>query len=189
MKTQNIISLTEARSKIFKIVNLVQKTGVYFTLTLNGKAKAVLLSSKYFDSLVNKVSDYQYQKSPFVFSNFLLGESLNTYGYRRNFDKKLLEDFIFGQVIKIISDEFKEPVSARNAFFSSDFSIKISDYLKSLNIELNIEKINKDKKLLEQIKNHIQNILETYDFDKIIFSKTQLDILLKNILDFMARVV
>jgi prevent-host-death family protein len=67
MKTQNIISLTEARSKIFKIVNLVQKTGVYFTLTLNGKAKAVLLSSKYFDSLVNKVSDYQYQKSPFVF--------------------------------------------------------------------------------------------------------------------------
>jgi hypothetical protein len=166
---------------------MVQKTGVYFTLTLNGKAKAVLLSSKLFDSL-NSENAIGYQKSPFIFSDFLLKEDSFHYGKSNSFDKKLLEDFVFGQVIKIISDGFKEPVSARNAFFSSDFSIKISDYVRSLNTEFNVSKMSKDKKTLEKIYKQIQTILDSYDFDKNIIAKIDIDKLLESILDFMLKV-
>lgn len=51
MKSQNTLSITEARKKIFEIVNDVQKPGNYYTFTENGRPKVVLMSAEEFDSL------------------------------------------------------------------------------------------------------------------------------------------
>lgn len=55
MKSNNIISLTEARKKIFQIADNVQKANSRYTLTKNGKAKVVMLSSDDFDAWVETV--------------------------------------------------------------------------------------------------------------------------------------
>ena len=51
MKSQNTLSITEARKKIFEIVSDVQKPGNYYTFTENGRPTAVVLSFEEFDSL------------------------------------------------------------------------------------------------------------------------------------------
>jgi len=49
-KAKNIISITEARKRIFDIADEVQKPGVYYTFTENGRPKAVMMSIEEFES-------------------------------------------------------------------------------------------------------------------------------------------
>jgi prevent-host-death family protein len=50
MRAKTTISISEARKKIFDIAKEVQKPGVHFTLTENGRPKAVVMSVEEFES-------------------------------------------------------------------------------------------------------------------------------------------
>lgn len=50
MDSKTTISITEARKKIFDIAEEVQKPNKYYTLTENGRPKAVLMSAEEFES-------------------------------------------------------------------------------------------------------------------------------------------
>lgn len=50
MSVKNTISITEARKRIFELAEDVQRPGAYFTLTENGRPKAVLMSANEFES-------------------------------------------------------------------------------------------------------------------------------------------
>ena len=50
MNTKNTLSISEARKKIFEIAKDVQKPSTYYTLTENGRPKAVLMSAEEFES-------------------------------------------------------------------------------------------------------------------------------------------
>lgn len=50
MRAKSIISISEARKDIFKIAQEVQKPDTYYTLTENGRAKAVIMSAEEFES-------------------------------------------------------------------------------------------------------------------------------------------
>ena len=50
MSIKNVISITEARNNFFKIIDQIQKSGAYFTLTERGRSKAVVMSAEEFDS-------------------------------------------------------------------------------------------------------------------------------------------
>ena len=50
MNTKTTLPISEARSKIFKIANEVQKTSNYYTLTESGRPKAVIISADDFES-------------------------------------------------------------------------------------------------------------------------------------------
>jgi prevent-host-death family protein len=50
MNIQNIISTTEARKKLFTIVEEVSTPDTFYTLTDHGKAKAVIMSIEEFES-------------------------------------------------------------------------------------------------------------------------------------------
>lgn len=51
MDPKKIIPITEARRRIFGIVEEVQKPDTYYTLTEKGRPKAVILSAEDFESL------------------------------------------------------------------------------------------------------------------------------------------
>lgn len=51
MDIKTTISISEARKKIFQIVDEIQKTGRYYLLTEKGKPKAVVLSAEEFSSI------------------------------------------------------------------------------------------------------------------------------------------
>jgi len=55
MDSKNTISITEARKRIFEIAEEVQKPDKYFTLTENGRPKAVLMSAEEFDSIMETI--------------------------------------------------------------------------------------------------------------------------------------
>lgn len=55
MNSKTTISITEARNRIFDIADEVQKPGVYYTFTENGRPKAVLMSAEEFDSLMEDI--------------------------------------------------------------------------------------------------------------------------------------
>ena len=48
--TKTTLPVSEARTKIFKIVDQIQKTGSYYTITEKGKPKAVIMSAEEFES-------------------------------------------------------------------------------------------------------------------------------------------
>ena len=50
MDTKTTLPISEARSKIFKIAEKVQKPSTYYTLTEKGKPKVVVLSAEEFES-------------------------------------------------------------------------------------------------------------------------------------------
>jgi prevent-host-death family protein len=50
MNIKNIISISEARKNIFDFAEKVQKPGVYYTFTENGRPKAVLMGAEEFES-------------------------------------------------------------------------------------------------------------------------------------------
>lgn len=50
MNMVNTIPISEARKKIFDIAEAVQKPGVYYTFTANGKPTAVVMSATEFES-------------------------------------------------------------------------------------------------------------------------------------------
>lgn len=50
MDTRTTLPISEARRKIFKIAESVQKPSTYYTLTEKGKPKAVILSAEEFES-------------------------------------------------------------------------------------------------------------------------------------------
>ncbi len=50
MDAKTTLSISEARKKIFKIAERVQKPSTYYTLTEKGKPKAVVLSAEEFES-------------------------------------------------------------------------------------------------------------------------------------------
>src|SRR3990167_4953335 len=51
MDSKRTISITEARKRIFEIIDEVQKPDTYYTLTEKGRPKAVILSVEEFESL------------------------------------------------------------------------------------------------------------------------------------------
>ena len=55
MNSKKTISITEARKRIFDIAEEVQNPGIYYTLTENGKPKAVILSYEEYDSLMENL--------------------------------------------------------------------------------------------------------------------------------------
>ena len=63
MNTKNILSITEARGKIFALADAVQEKNSTCILTERGKAKIVMLSVKSYDALVEK------QTSAFLLSD------------------------------------------------------------------------------------------------------------------------
>ena len=50
MDTKTTLSISEARKKIFKIAEKVQKPATYYTLTEKGRPKVVVLSADEFES-------------------------------------------------------------------------------------------------------------------------------------------
>ena len=52
MNTKTTLSITEARKKIFQIIDETQKPGVYYTLTERGRPKAVVVSAEEFESWI-----------------------------------------------------------------------------------------------------------------------------------------
>ena len=50
MNLKNILSITEARNNLFKIIDQAQKSSAYFILTEHGRPKAVIMSAEEFDS-------------------------------------------------------------------------------------------------------------------------------------------
>ena len=50
MTLKNILSITEARNNLFKIIDQAQKSSAYFILTERGRPKAVIMSAEEFDS-------------------------------------------------------------------------------------------------------------------------------------------
>ena len=50
MRLKNILSITEARKNLFKLIDRAQKKGNYFVLTERGKPKAVIMSADEFDA-------------------------------------------------------------------------------------------------------------------------------------------
>lgn len=59
MNTKTTIPISEARRTIFDIAEEVQKPGKYYTLTENGKPKAVIMSAEEFESLVETLDIMQ----------------------------------------------------------------------------------------------------------------------------------
>lgn len=51
MDSKRTLSITEARKRIFEIIEEVQKPDTYYTLTEKGRPKAVILSVEEFESL------------------------------------------------------------------------------------------------------------------------------------------
>ncbi len=52
MDTKTTLPISEARKKIFKISDDVQKAGRHYTLTEKGRPKAVILSAEEYESMV-----------------------------------------------------------------------------------------------------------------------------------------
>lgn len=50
MNTQNTLPITSARKDIFKLAEKVQRPGIRYTLTENGRPKVVMMSANEFDS-------------------------------------------------------------------------------------------------------------------------------------------
>ena len=59
MNNRNIISISEARKKIFEIAETVQRPDTYYILTEKGKAKVVILSMNEFESWEETLSVIQ----------------------------------------------------------------------------------------------------------------------------------
>ncbi len=51
MDTKTTLPISEARKQLFGIAKKVQKPATHYTLTLNGRPKAVVISSEEFESL------------------------------------------------------------------------------------------------------------------------------------------
>ncbi|MDP2641596.1 MAG: type II toxin-antitoxin system Phd/YefM family antitoxin [Candidatus Yanofskybacteria bacterium] len=59
MDPKKTIPITEARKRIFEIVEEVQKPDTYYTLTEKGRPKAVILSVEEFESLWETIHTYE----------------------------------------------------------------------------------------------------------------------------------
>ena len=55
MRLQNIISLTEARKRLFDIVEEAQEKNNHFVLTKHGKPYVVILSAKDFEKMKSRI--------------------------------------------------------------------------------------------------------------------------------------
>lgn len=63
---KNIVSISEARSRIFEIAKDAQRPGRHYTFTENGRPKVVLMSAEEYDSLME---DLEILKSPEIMAN------------------------------------------------------------------------------------------------------------------------
>jgi len=52
---KNIITITEARKRLFEISDEVQKSGTIYIITVKGKPSMVLMSAKEFEKLQKKL--------------------------------------------------------------------------------------------------------------------------------------
>lgn len=55
MSIKNTLPVTEVRKKLFQIIEEVDKTGTYYTVTEKGKPKAVIMSAEEFESLIETI--------------------------------------------------------------------------------------------------------------------------------------
>lgn len=56
MDTQTTVPISEARRNIFQITDRVQRSSAHYTLTENGRPKAVIMSVDEFESLMETVA-------------------------------------------------------------------------------------------------------------------------------------
>lgn len=59
MESKRTLPITEARKRIFEIIEEVQKPDTYYTLTEKGRPKAVILSVEEFESLWETIKTYE----------------------------------------------------------------------------------------------------------------------------------
>ncbi|MDR3642639.1 MAG: type II toxin-antitoxin system Phd/YefM family antitoxin [Candidatus Doudnabacteria bacterium] len=59
MNSKTTLSITEARKRIFEICDAVQQPDSYYTLTENGKPKAVILSYAEYESIIETIDVMQ----------------------------------------------------------------------------------------------------------------------------------
>ena len=89
---KNIISISEARSKIFEIAEKVQKTSQVFTLTENGRPKVVIISAEEYENIIEDLGIMRNNKFMSKVENaateFIRGEYL----LWENIKKELLSD-------------------------------------------------------------------------------------------------
>ena len=58
MDSKHTLSITEARKRIFEIIDEVQKPDTHYTLTENGRPKGVILSADQFEDLLDDLDIY-----------------------------------------------------------------------------------------------------------------------------------
>jgi prevent-host-death family protein len=58
MESKRTLSITEARKRIFEIIEEVQKPDIYYTLTEKGRPTAVILSAETFEDLLDDLDIY-----------------------------------------------------------------------------------------------------------------------------------
>lgn len=89
MKPNNFFSVTEARKNFFRLTDEVQKSGNHYTLTENGRPKAVLMSAEQFESwqetldvmiempdLMDDVREYEEDKRTGAVNDYISFEDL-----------------------------------------------------------------------------------------------------------------
>ena len=81
MNSKTIISISEARRRIFDLAEEVQKPSTYYTLTENGRAKAVLMSAEKFDSMME---DLEILSNPKIMTNIKEAEEQIKRGRNKN---------------------------------------------------------------------------------------------------------
>jgi antitoxin YefM len=94
MKIAGVMSITEARKRIFEIAEAVQKNGKHITLTEKGRASAVIMSAEQYESWVETLevlSDFpnihqeiQSARQDFINNKFVsLDDVRRTYGRKK----------------------------------------------------------------------------------------------------------
>jgi prevent-host-death family protein len=88
MDPKNTISISEARKRIFEIAEEVQKPDKYYTLTENGRPKAVLMSAEEFDSIMETIDILS---NPAILGNIKKAEKEYRDGEYRTWDELKIE--------------------------------------------------------------------------------------------------
>ena len=103
MNTKTTLPISEARKKIFKIAEEVQKPSTYYTLTENGRAKAVIMSAEEFDSIMEDLE---------ILSNPKIMEGI----------KQAEEEFKRGEYVTL--DELKKELGYTDADLQPSFMME-----------------------------------------------------------------
>ncbi|HBB02281.1 MAG: hypothetical protein US89_C0002G0126 [Candidatus Peregrinibacteria bacterium GW2011_GWF2_38_29] len=103
MNMRTILSISEARKRIFEIADDVSKASVYYTLTENGRPKVVIMSAEEFESwtetievmrefpdILKEIEEVEKDMKSGKYKNYTtLDEILEKEGYKKTKSKKI----------------------------------------------------------------------------------------------------